>query len=502
MAFNKVPRFSTKEDPLGEKRGEKALRKFKQVLSDSVTLLRHSTDTETVVLYWVNKNREQFVLEAKSTSFTNTMFQDRVAFSNLYLNDYKDITEPVKLEVGKHILPEELIHYYKQVPVRFVTLLPFINNGETVAITVLESKFNTLTEEEEESIVAYMSALGNLLYTYMELSDLSENQSQWSKYEQTLDQFLENRSVVEMLYFLVNRVQTEIGNGGVSLVCRGMDQWNVVMNAERATGFLPIGTVLDQQTIAEEALQTGKPVFSIHFNGNPKRISQRESMSRGATFAVPLLISDRRQAVLLVFHDNPLVFKESTKHKISNMVRVAALRLAPNFDERDFLRDFAAHQYRAFDSDLIEKIVSSEIARSSLEIDHRAYFGLITVDDLSTLRTRLRLEELKMLQSELILQLRPSNFGLTGILGFHSDYIYSFVIQASDEQAVDQWAHAIQRNLGNPIGLGDGREVGVAVRLGYTSIHSEVRDYSQALSEAKTALSHVMKNTNLLTFQY
>ena len=107
-----------------------------------------------------------------------------------------------------------------------------------------------------------------------------------------------------------------------------MDQWNVLMNAQAGEEFLPLGTVLEQQTVTEEALQSGKPVFSIHFNGNPRRISQREAISNGATYAIPLLINDRRQAVLLAYHNNPLMFKESTKHKISNMVRVAALKLS------------------------------------------------------------------------------------------------------------------------------------------------------------------------------
>ena len=147
---------------MGQKRQEKALREFKQVLNDLVFLLRNATDMETCSLYWVNRSREQFVLETKATVLSNVMFQDRVRFGDHFLNEYRDLAEPVSLRVGEDIQKEDLVHYYDEVSIEHVTLLPFLNNGETVAITVLESRSSSFKEGNSEVIYAYVDALRNV----------------------------------------------------------------------------------------------------------------------------------------------------------------------------------------------------------------------------------------------------------------------------------------------------------------------------------------------------
>ncbi|NCQ11880.1 MAG: hypothetical protein GW809_07005, partial [Bacteroidetes bacterium] len=116
MAIKAVPQFKTNKDNLGEKREEKVQKQFKQVLTEVVQLLRTSTDTETVYLYWVNKIRGQFVLETVATRVKNTVFQDRVSFGQHFLEPFLDLKEPVMIEVGKHISVEQLTHYFDSVP--------------------------------------------------------------------------------------------------------------------------------------------------------------------------------------------------------------------------------------------------------------------------------------------------------------------------------------------------------------------------------------------------
>ncbi|NIT56248.1 MAG: hypothetical protein GWN00_08445, partial [Aliifodinibius sp.] len=65
---------------MGQKRQEKALREFKQVLNDLIFMLQSASEMETVYMYWVNRSREQFVMETKSTVFDNVMFKDRISF--------------------------------------------------------------------------------------------------------------------------------------------------------------------------------------------------------------------------------------------------------------------------------------------------------------------------------------------------------------------------------------------------------------------------------------
>lgn len=503
MVIKNVPKFETLKDPLSEKREQDALRKFKHVLQDLVVLLRQSTKSDTVLLYWVNKERELFVLESKSTICSNTIFQDRIAFKNCYLKDYRDITEPVQLEVGRHVSQEELIHYYKSVPIKFITLLPFINNGETVALTVMESKVGTLNEEEEEAAIGYMNALGNLLHTFLELSDLSDNQNQWIQYEESLENINNRLNNVQVIRKIIEHMQEYLPNGGVSVVSRAMGSWSTIFNSSTAVNSPDLGLALEENTIAYDALQSGKPVFTIHFNGNPKRISAKETLSNGASLAIPVLLKDRRHAVIVVYDENPLVFKESNKHKLINLVRLAALRIDAGFDSPGTEGELMANEYGAYKSDYWEESVKIEIERAkSSKSKMFTWFGLATLADLSAIRTRFRLEELMQLQRNLVIQLNPANVGISGIIGHYSDYIYSFIIQSENENAVSEWIKGIQKYFDKPYLSESGQEAKLQIQIGYTRINGSMKDVQQAIKEAKDAVSQVVKNPDTATYEY
>jgi hypothetical protein len=355
------------EELLIEKQEEKALRRFKQALKDLIILLRQSVGFETVSLYWINHDRRQFVLETKDTNCSNTMFQDRVSFENSFLNEYKSITDPLTLQVGKHVSEVDLKHYYNDVPIGYIHLLPFINNNETVAITVLESKAGNLSEEKEMAIEAYTNALGNMLQTFMQLNDLSEQQKEWISYEESVESLGSRLNNTQLLKRVINEMQKYLPKGGVSVIAHGMGKWSNIMNATGAFKAPTVGMQLEDNTIVHQALESGQPVFAIHFNSNPKRISGREPLSKGASLAIPLLLRDRRHFVIIVYDENPLVFKESNKHKLINLARITALKIASSYNPSHLLEDLITNEYEAFIPELFEEILDIELK----QISHR-----------------------------------------------------------------------------------------------------------------------------------
>ena len=480
---------------LGEKRQEKTLREFKQVVQDLLVLLRQATDMETVYMYWVNHAREQFVLESISTRCYNTIFQDRVDFEQHFLNDFKDLDEPIHLELGKELNEDSLIHYYEDVPVNYLTLLPFVNNRQTIAITVLESRYSNLTDEEQETIYAYNSALSNLLSTYLELNDLSEHQQEWINYEERLTKFDGRLNTVQLLPRLLDEMQDYLQQGGVSLLAQGMGSWNVVMNSTEAYNPPPLGLEVQQQSIAYDALQRGEAEFSIHFNSNPKRISPREPLSNGASLAIPILINDRRHAVLLAYDENPLVFKDSAKHKLINLVRMASLKLAilnPNLGPEASL---LANQYKAYHWDVWEQILDTELKRLDNDTQIYTWLALITPADISSLRTKYRLKQLQTLQTKAVQLYNPGGYGVSGLVGSHSDYIYAVILQGSSAQLVEQWLQVLDEELANPISLDEESEPLVLKSVcGYTMLQKRHGDVQELIKEAKQALSEAVKN--------
>lgn len=480
---------------MGQKRQEKALREFKQVLNDLMFLMRSATEMETVYMYWINRSREQFVMETKSTVLDNVMFKDRISFENHFLDEYKDLKEPTAIEIGKDISDSALNHYYNDIPVRYVTLLPFVNNGETVAITVLESKDHIFTDAKSDVIYSYINALRNVLNTYLEISDLYEQQDEWIDYEDAISELEVRCHRADLVKRLLNLIQSFLHDGGVSFVSQGMDSWCNVMNADNAKYAPPIGMKMEERSLAYEAAEQGKAEFAIHFNNNPKRLSPRELHSEGATLAIPLILKDRRQGVILVYDKNPLIFKESTKHKFINLVRVAGLQMLSNDPNLNVDEDAFANQYNAFLPDLWERTVNSELSRIKNGSDkYQSWFGLVTLSNLPELRTKLRMEQLDQMQRDLIAVFNPSQFGYPGILGYHSDYVYAFFIQSKDTEAVQKWTTALKKELSSSIELKNGIHIETGIKIGFVKLDEQYDDCYQVSKNAKSALSQALKS--------
>lgn len=480
---------------MGKKRQEKALREFKQVLEDLVFLLRTASEMETVYMYWINRSREQFVMETKSTSLPNVMFQDRVSFKDHFLDTFKDIAEPITVDVQEDLDEGALSHYYNEVPVQYVTILPFINNGETVAITVLESNKHVLTDDKSEVIYAYIDALRKVLNTYLEISDLYQKQEEWVDYEESLSVLDTKGHRTDLILKMLNGMQSFLNTGGVSFIGKSAGSWCNVLNSEGARNAPPIGMPIEDKSLSFEALQKGNPEFAIHFNNNPKRLSPRELHTQGATLAIPVLMNDHRQGLVLVYDDNPLTFKESTKHKLVNFVRVAALKMKVNNPKLDADNDLLTNQYGAFIPDIFELTVDTELKRNAGgRSPYTSWLGLITLSDLPSIRTKLRLEELNQMQKDLVAAFNPSRFGISGAIGFYSDYVYSFFIQSKDKKAVEHWSKALKKEFSEPFELTNGKQIRSGIKVGFTLLDEDTSDSYQALSNAKAALSRAIKS--------
>lgn len=501
MVESKSKNRNGNKELLSEKREDKALQKFKQALQDLILLLRKSLNLETVSLYWINHDRRQFVLETQNTICSNTIFQDRISFDKSFLDDYKSIKEPVTLEVGKEITELDLKHYYNQVPVRFIRLVPFINNGGTVALTILETSDEETLDNIGETVKAYINAMGNLLHTFMELNDLYIQQNEWVEYEETLDSLNSRLNNAQLLNLLVNQMQKYLSNGGVSVLGNGMGIWCTVLNADDARNALPIGLRVEENTIVKNALEVGEPVFTIHFNGNPKRMSVREPVNNGASLAIPLQLKDRRQALILAYDENPLVFKESTKHKLINLARVAALKIGTSYKTPQMLDNIFTNEFEAFIPEIIEQTVKSEIVRAQKQGNPLTWFGFLTITNISSIRTRLRLNELKQMQKDVIYEANPSNFGIPGIIGYHSDYVYSFIIQGNDKNIIDQWFEELRNRYTKPYKTNADQLIDISLTVGSTLIKEDIVDVQQVMKEAKTALSSGVRNNKNMIFK-
>jgi len=488
-----VKNYKIDNDPVSERREERALRNFKQVLREMVYLLMQATRSETASLYWVNKERGQFVLESSSSRIQHATFQDRVQFENSWLHPYKDLQEPVQLEVGVHVDPAGLVQYNgaDPAPVRYLNVLPFMNKGETVAVTVLETNRSSVTTEDEEAVVSYTNALGNLLYTFLELSDLSADESQWGHYDEMLDQVNSREDHATLLDNVATQLLSFVQKGGVSLLCRGAEGWRVVLNAAYAVGAPHIGTVLQENTIAYRALKSGNPEFAIHFNGNPRRVAGSEPLSQGATLAVPLLLHDRRQAVYVIYDQNPLLFKESLKHKMANLVRISALKMMAAKESYKVSSDFMVNDTGAYTASLMERIIYNQLKRARLNPREHTWVAMYSAEQTNALRTRFGLDDLRQFQRQLVQRTTPAGDQVSGVVGFHADYIYTAVIQSGDEHGIEHWLTSLKNLTGITCGEED---VDIDFNIGYTRLGESHTDAYSVSKTIKRAFSEAGKS--------
>ncbi|MTI89365.1 MAG: GAF domain-containing protein [Balneolaceae bacterium] len=478
-------------------RQEKALREFKQVIEDLVHLLRTSTKSELAYMCWVNHSRQQFVWETNSSGLPNVMFQDRVAFERHFLNDYKDIEEIVRLVVGEDVSKAKLMHYFEFVQARNLLIIPFINKGETVALTVLESEKELDQEAIHDRIAAYNNALVNVLDTYLEVVDLHEQQNEWEEYEKSIDKLDRRAHRSELMGLMLEEMQKYIPNGGVSLLSKGMESWNVVLNASQSQNPPNLGLRMEQKSVAYDALEKGHPIFTMHFNNNPRRIAAAEKRTEGATFAIPVLMEDVREVVVVCYDNDPLTFKESTKHKLSNLARIATLNIQSSFSKGDEHRDLLTHKYGAYIPEVWEAALNNQLERQRKGMAGQTWFGLITPEDVSGMRSKFRLDDLKRMQSDFVAMLNPSNFGIPGYIGFHADYVYAFVIESDNEEAVTEWMEQLKSKLDGGFKLSNGKYIDIAFRAGYTMLSTQTANAYQVVEKAKKALSEAVNNNEM-----
>jgi hypothetical protein len=482
-------------------RQEKALREFKQIMADLVHLLRTSARIQLTYMCWVNHARQQFVWESNSTNLPNVMFKDRVAFDHHFLNDYKDTSEIVQLKIGEDIAKGKLGHYFNFVSAKHMLIMPFINKGETVALTVLESENEINLRDLTDQLHAYNNAMVNVLDTYLEVVDLHEQQKEWEDYEQSLNALDYRLHRVELLSKMLEEMQLFLPNGGVCLVAPTMDGWTNVLTSKFAKNAPHIGLMMEDKSVAYDAIEKGMPVFNMHFNNNPKLISSKEGRVEGASYAMPLLIHDRRQAVVVTYDADPLSFKESTKHKLANLVRIASLAIQSVVKKTGMTEELLTENYGAIMTELWESALDNEIKKTQSGKNTHTWFGLITPDDLSSLRTKHRLEELHRIQKDFVTFLNPAKHGIPGYIGFNSDYVYAFIIQSNSESAVNDWMDSVRTKLAHGMKLSAGGTLDVSFKAGFTKISTEDSNAYQVLTKAKKALSEVVKNEELELFE-
>lgn len=233
----------------------------------------------------------------------------------------------------------------------------------------------------------------------------------------------------------------------------------------------------------------------MHFNNNPRRISSSETITDGASLAIPVLINDRRQAVVVCYDNDPLTFKESTKHKLINLVRIASLSIQTSVKKSETVSELFTQNFGAYMAELWELSLNLELDRIKKGNTETTWVGFISPEDVSGLRTKYRLEDLQKIQTDFVTALNPSVYGIPGYMGYNSDYVYTFVIQSDDQDAVAKWIDKVKAKFEYGLKLSIGGSIRAEFKAGFTKLTSDTASTYQAVDRAKKALNNVMNDS-------
>ncbi len=483
-----------------EEKEKDNLHNFKKLVRDMLLMLRTSLEAETVSMHWVNPRRDQFVLAGYATSRRDVMFRDRVSRDEHFLQKFASIKSTTRLEKNIHFKPVQLAHYTGTPPTNYIYLVPFVFQAETVAVTVVETGNKPeLSPSDEKVVAAYQKVLGRMLQSYQHVAELTEKQTEWADYDEMVQVLTRSDEPLELAATLVDHLQQFAGDtGGVVLLARGLEAWHTVYSSLDARYPPPVGLELEDGSIAARALSDGLPFFSPHFNGNPKRISRAEPLCYGSSLAVPIMHRQRRQLLVLVYTENPLLFNDALRHKIGNLCLIAGLKLEAMLPDLDVYDNLFSTRLSSYSRDLFSGALSriSQHAGNN-EPTLATWVGMVTIGNINDLRTRYRLEDLTALQRHVLSGIRPQKYGIPGIIGAHSDYVYLFLLQSTDESAFLSWTGRIRETFRDPVPLSAKNGEVVQLNAGVTRLNGSA-DPETILQKIKKAMNNAINQRKFI----
>jgi len=297
---------------------------------------------------------------------------------------------------------------------------------------------------------------------------------------------------------MVKDARREVPTGGACLLARGHDGWQVVIQSPGSDKPYPIGVMMTEQSQAFTALKAGEPQFCLHFNSNPKRVASREPQFSGASLAVPVMVQDRRQALLLVWDTNPMAFRETVKHKIINLGKVVSLVLNSSRYGITVDTTLLSGENGAFMIEVAERCIENALKMAKLgESQYEMHVGFVTIANYQDLRARVRLETLRELQQYFVKAINPATLGYTGFVSGYAESVYVVILEGRDEGIFSGWMDDAKDKLQAEINtiLRENQPSDIDLTAGFAKVSEHHTDSYGVIQEAKKKMNENVRKT-------
>ena len=438
-------------------------KEFANGLGRILTLTRVSLGAESAAFYWINREKEQFVLASESHLSSGLSCVVRSSFKDHYLQEFKELDQPVILSDPQDLATFRSTSYFSSgglsIPqFKQLILFPIIRKRETVALVLFAIQRLDPVSTEHTTLV--LEAFQELFEFYFSLSGsfnrLRAQQEEWLEYDQQLQALAELSTskksasrvlsdTIDLLYSFLQDDNFEILSDAASLVfaVQSLSVWTVVLEKGNTSLLTDqktaIGMRIEKHTLAMKALESGSAEFLVHANPSPYRISSFEIPAIGASLSIPLLLDGHRVGVFVFTHPNPRFFSEAITHKLKNTIQFLSLVFqksahekaeAPFQDRSGVLTSDLWHlslQQILAQANQVKRVldpVKNPAQNRPIPSGSEQRLVFLTPAQLPSLRTRYRLEELKQFQDMVAKPLAPGQSGLDGWVGRYSEYVF------------------------------------------------------------------------------
>nr|BCX01928.1 MAG: hypothetical protein KatS3mg041_1974 [Bacteroidota bacterium] len=464
---------------------------FSRLIGGWLELLSELFNGHSVLLYWINKDKKQFVLEAYVTCSRHFLLGERMAWDAVFLNTYRDSRSPRVLRVGQEVLESQL-YYYVSPPlnpdrVQSLLLVPVpFDKPEPVALLVLDSREQLiLTPERKRLLEQFQKVFRHTLQAYGDYFELKHQEKAWTALLEAQEALSACLRIPDLWDRLVYSGQQLSGASLIALL-----QQVPPLRLVRQRADYPLWTLGRQADSDSLVARVFRGQVHYHYESD---LASREGailyraeppLQQGSLLLLPLRHDPYQWGVLLAYHPLREYFTPVRRFLLAELVRFASLMLALIVRGRGEM-EFARAQFDS-DTGFFSPEGFMALARSELSAPASSR-GLLLLqpDTRERLQVRYAQEELAGLLRSWI---RPLEYeGLPALAwGWVGQYELAAICVDTGQRDVTDWTQQLVQKLSSNSFSTDGRQVSWSGGLVWAE---EKLSVEQLLSRARSALA-------------
>ncbi|HOV97978.1 MAG TPA: diguanylate cyclase [Bacteroidota bacterium] len=491
---------ATQNGPRGE---------FHALTSRILTAVKEVTFAYTVALFWVNREKNQLVLEDAASDSSAFIQQRRLELGNDYISQVAQAGKPIIVNYLTDISQSELLPYYSQKEqVQTFLGIPVFYPAQTstpIAVLTVDCCENDAYGNETIALLAnFAKLLSSLLVSYTSKYDLLLD----SKVLQALSHFRQNLeqefSVPVICRTLAEETSKLVSWDYVAVVLHDENrkEWLVQYMLNRMNdSYVPLLSSIDLDgSIVGKVIQTGAPTHIEHLSqiGLPRFYPAERCESDGSLLAIPINSLTRCYGALVVeskdshaYSDSDIVLVQKFTNEASWALEALSLmEITSKYISFDETTGVATR--KAFMDRVHEEVQRADDFNAELSV------VMVAIDRMEDHLNRFGKEAFDFILQNVgrIVKTAVRPYDVVGRFDFNC---FGVILVNTTPNEASLWAEKLRKNVASNIINIDNRNFSTTVSIGIAGTFENASDMdvlgnaTRALAKAREAGGNIMR---------